>query len=626
MDSEDRAAAILNTISDGYYALDREWRFTFLNRAGEQLLGRRREDLLGQVLWTAYPGFEDTDFGRAYRAAMQDQQKRILTAFYPPHKRWYEVHVHPAADLLTVYFHDVSERVRTEQTIRETAERYRSLFDSIDEGFCIIDMIFDKTGRPLDYRFVEVNPAFERHTGMANATGRRMREIVPEHESSWFEIYGKVARTGESVRFVNHAEALGRWFDVYAFRLGGDGSTKVAVLFNDITARRRMEEALVESEQRFRTLALQLAEADKRKDEFLAVLAHELRNPLAPLRNGLQIMRLAPNDAAAIARTRDVMERQLGHMVHLLDDLLDVARIGAAKLELRRSHVALSDIIHSAIETARPAIETAGHRLHCSMPKEPLLLDADLTRLSQVVSNLLNNSAKYTSPGGEIRLTAGREGEEIVITVEDTGIGIPPDQLQAVFGMFTQVDRSTERDSGGLGIGLALVKGLVELHGGSVKAESEGDNLGSRFTVRLPMLPQAARAPDPIAEVPRQSDGKLRILVVDDNRDAASSTALVLSLIGYETQIANDGPSAIETAQSMRPDAILMDIGMPAMNGHEVTRRIRAEAWGKETFIVALTGWGQESDRRQSKAAGCNAHMVKPVNLPELEALLETRH
>ncbi len=385
------------------------------------------------------------------------------------------------------------------------------------------------------------------------------------------------------------------------------GASKIA---RDITDRKRVDKAL--------------DEANQRKDQFIALLAHELRNPLAPLRNGLQVLRLAGTDTSAIAQARDMMDRQLGHMVRLIDDLLDISRVSQNKMELRRSRVLLKDVISSAVETARPAIEEAGHEFTISLPPEPVYLDADLTRLAQVFSNLLNNSAKYTERGGRILLAAERQGSEVIVSVRDTGLGIPANDLPRIFDMFSQVDRSVERSTGGIGIGLALVKGLVEMHGGKVAAMSAGEGKGSTFTVKLPAFERTAA---PLAPVRSESEphyaGPLRrILVVDDNRDSANSMAMMLKLMGNEVRTAHDGIEAIETAQEFRPKAILMDLGMPRLNGYEATRRIREQPWGRQMLIIALTGWGQEADRSQSQEAGCDGHLVKPVNLSDLESLL----
>ncbi|MBZ5710454.1 hybrid sensor histidine kinase/response regulator, partial [Nannocystis pusilla] len=507
---------------------------------------------------------------------------------------------------------DVTEAALAQQALRHSEERYRTLFSSIDEGFSVIDLIFDAEGRTVDYRFLEVNPAFEKHTGLRDAAGKTIRELIPDLDPHWFETYGRVARTGEAVRFINQARALGeRWFDVYAIKLG----EHVAILFTDITGRVRAEaerERMVE----------QLRDADRKKDDFLALLAHELRNPLAPIRTGLQVMRLAGGNVDVAARAQAMMDRQLSHMVRLIDDLMDVSRISRNKLELRRERVQLADVIGSAVETARPQIEAAGHDLQVALPAGCIFLDADHTRLAQVFSNLLTNSAKYTGPGGHIYLAAERRGDDVVITVRDDGIGIPAGSLAAIFDMFSQVDRSIERSAGGLGVGLALVKGLVEMHGGSVTAASEGEGRGSTFTVRLPVHVErvSAGVPDELPDAPQGPTR--RVLVVDDNRDGAEAMALMLEMLGHEVHTAHDGLEAIEAADRFRPQVILMDVGMPRLNGLDATRQIREQPWGRDMTIIALTGWGQDADRERSREAGCDSHLVKPVNLQDLEQAL----
>ena len=384
------------------------------------------------------------------------------------------------------------------------------------------------------------------------------------------------------------------------------GASKVA---RDITERKRAEEAI--------------RDADRRKDEFLALLAHELRNPLAPLRNGLEVMRIAASDAIAVAQARDMMERQLGHMVRLIDDLLDVSRISRNKMELRRERVLLADVVQSAVEAARPLIDAAGHTLAVSLPREPVSLDADLTRLAQVLGNLLTNSAKYTRPGGHIWLVAEQRADDVLISVRDDGIGIPAESLPRIFDMFSQVDRSIERATGGLGIGLALVKGLVEMHGGTVTAASNGPDRGSTFTVRLPLMragPEVVPA-DPARGGRPAGEPVRRILVVDDNDDSARSMAGLLKFLGNDVRTAHDGFAAVTVAEEFRPEIILMDVGMPRLNGYEATRRIREQPWGRHVTIIALTGWGQDGDKVRSKEAGCNGHLVKPVSLTDLQSL-----
>ena len=508
-----------------------------------------------------------------------------------------------------------SERVVAQ--LRASEERYRTLFDSVDEGFCIFEMLFDEADRPIDYRFLEMNPTFQAHTGLKDAVGRTAREMLPGLEEFWFDTYGRVALTGEPVRFENEAPAMGRWFDVYATRIGGADSRKVGLLFNDISVRKQSEATL-------RCLADDLAEADRRKTEFLATLAHELRNPLAPIRNGLSVMRLSGDNPAAMAKVRDMMERQVGHMVHLIDDLLDIARISGGKLELKRQRTDLASILASAVETSMPLIEAGQHALTLDVPDAALPVDADATRIAQVVANLLNNAAKYTPPGGQIALSARREGLDAVITVRDSGVGIAADALAGVFEMFSQIGRTVDRSQGGLGIGLSLVRRLVEMHGGSVAATSAGANAGSIFTVRLPLAVEAPAkaAPGEPAPAPDNAAGGLKVLVVDDNVDAAVTLSMILEISGYKPRVAHDGYEALAVAQAFGPRVAFLDIGMPGMSGYETARAIRATPGLEDIVLVALTGWGAESDRLRSNEAGFDHHLTKPVQLDVVEALL----
>ncbi|MFO0847565.1 MAG: response regulator [Gemmataceae bacterium] len=368
-----------------------------------------------------------------------------------------------------------------------------------------------------------------------------------------------------------------------------------------------------------------LKEADRRKDEFLATLAHELRNPLAPLANGLQLMRLS-QAPEVVARARGMMERQLGHLVRLVDDLLDISRVTSGKVRLRPEAIDLRAAVEAAVETSRPQVEAGRHALEVRLPDHPLPLHADPMRVSQVVANLLTNAAKYTPDGGRITVTADREGGRAVVRVADTGIGIPADMLPRVFDLFTQVGKHLDRAQGGLGIGLALVKRLVEMHGGEVTAESAGAGHGSTFTVRL-LLADPGQAEgggggqegSAAGAAPRPR-GR-RVLVVDDNTDAAESLAMLLGLSGHETAVAYDGPTAVAMARTYHPDVVFLDIGLPGMSGYEVARSLRADGCGPGTVLVALTGWGSDDDRRQSRAAGFDYHLTKPVDGTQLDAL-----
>ncbi|HYE86097.1 MAG TPA: PAS domain S-box protein [Vicinamibacterales bacterium] len=368
-----------------------------------------------------------------------------------------------------------------------------------------------------------------------------------------------------------------------------------------------------------------LKEADRRKDEFLATLAHELRNPLAPIRNAVKVLHVKGSQEPEARWGRNVIERQIEHLTRLIDDLLEISRIARNVLELRRRRVELAEVIAGALEGSRPLIDASGHQLTVTLPSEPVYLDGDLVRLSQVFLNLLNNAAKYTEQGGRIWLTAERQHNVVIVRVKDNGVGIAPEKLPRLFEMFFQVDRSLERTQGGLGIGLALARRLIEAHGGSVEARSEGAGKGSEFTVRLPVLADIASAqttPPPPDRL--QSPEPMRVLVVDDNRDATESLAIFLRLTGNEVFVAYDGEEAVDVAERERPDVVLLDIGLPRVNGEEACRRIRAKSWGAGIKLIAVTGWGQADDRNRTAAAGFDAHLVKPIDPSEVVRLVES--
>ncbi|MEO8178827.1 MAG: PAS domain S-box protein [Deltaproteobacteria bacterium] len=513
---------------------------------------------------------------------------------------------------------DITERKRVEQALRESEIHFRTLFESMDAGYCVVEMLFDENNNALDYRFLETNPVFLKQTGIKDAKGCLMRQIAPQHEQHWFDVYGRIALTGETLRFENVAAALGRYYDVCAFRVGAPELRRVGIVFNDITERKKAEEVVRQSQQA-------LLEANKRKDEFLATLAHELRNPLAPIRNSLHILRLASVSNPAASRVQDMMERQVAHMVRLVDDLLELSRISRGQIELKKEHIGLRTIIEQAVEASRPVIESHAHHLEVSLPTEPLAVHGDLVRLSQVFANLLNNAAKYTQDGGRITLSARREGATLIASVRDTGIGIPNEMLSRVFDMFTQVDNVLRRSRDGLGIGLSLVRSLVTMHGGSVEARSVGLGQGSEFIVRLPLaehpgldIARSVRPGDAEAAVPPM----VGILVVDDNQDSADSLGALLSYLGADVRIAYDGQSALEALRTYRPSVVVLDLGMPGLDGYEVADRVRRDPDLCDLTLIALTGWGQEQDRRRSREAGFDHHLVKPVDLEALKTLL----
>jgi PAS domain S-box-containing protein len=387
----------------------------------------------------------------------------------------------------------------------------------------------------------------------------------------------------------------------------------------DISERRVARERLQSALNSAESASAALREADLRKDEFLAMLAHELRGPLAPLRNMVEILKRKTENVDVVRSAAGMMERQLGQLVRLVDDLIDVSRITRGQIELRKETVDLSSIILQSVEACRPLAEASNHELEVSLWPRPIRLHGDPVRLTQVFSNILNNACKYTEPGGKIRLSSEARDGEVIVTVRDSGIGIDPAQIGVIFELFAQIDRTLERTQSGLGIGLTLVKRLAELHGGNVSAHSQGLGTGTEVNVRLPTIQAAQESLAARRVADDQAGTRRRFLVVDDNEDSASSLAMLLSIDGHEVQVAHDGIAAVEAAESFGPDVVLLDIGLPRLNGYEACRRIRSQVSGASIVIIALTGWGQEEDRRKSREAGFDHHMIKPIDYDALK-------
>ena len=659
---------------------------------------------------------------------------------------------------------DIDDRKRAETALRGSEERYRSLFESIDEGFCIIEVLFDENDHPYDYRFCETNPAFQQQTGLVDAVGKTMREFALNLEPHWYESYGRVVKTGESVRFQNESKALNRWFNVFAFKIHDEGGPRVAMLFTDISEQKRLTETLhrseqlaietsskAEAERRQLDAVLQAApvgivvsdangtflhsnaahkhlwgeqepdpesmeqfgewkgwwadhsekhgqrlkaqewtmarllggetsprdifdiesfdlppvrrtilvtgaqvkgrhgkvigavvaqmdisdrikaedalrQTDHQKDEFLAMLAHELRNPLAPISFAASILMTTKVDEVQLKETSQIIARQAQHMTNLVDDLLDVSRVTRGLIQLEKAPTDFLRVVADAVEQINPLILARGHHLTLHVPPDIAMVSGDSKRLVQVVANMLSNAAKYTHEGGTISLKTEVQPDTIVLTIEDNGVGIAPELVEHVFDLFTQAERTSDRSSGGLGLGLALVKSLVDLHGGKVTCTSAGRGKGTRFTVSLPRLIHTDQ------RIERRRNNRdeikvgksLKILIVDDNVDAAETLAVFLKGAGHEVLVEYQSQRGLNRARLESPDVCLLDIGLPEMDGNELAKCLRNQPETNNAILIAVTGYGQEVDRQATRAAGFDHHMVKPVDLARLSAALAT--
>lgn len=511
----------------------------------------------------------------------------------------------------TAELETANEALREKMALHQRAEKkFRELLESAPDAMVIVD----GAGK-----IVLVNGQTERVFGFQRAEliGKSMDVLVPESMQGDFLQHWTGETSGQDPRAACEEIQLagvrrdGSTFpvEISLSPLETEEGLLISSAIRDVTERKQYEAAL--------------KDADRRKDEFLAMLAHELRNPLAPIRTGLELIRLAQGDPSTIDEVRGIMERQTQQLITLVDDLLDVSRITRGKLQLRKRRVELQEVIQSAVEATRPFIDEAHHELTLSLSSQPIPLKADPHRLAQVFSNLLNNAAKYTPENGRIDVSVDCHENQVVVAVRDTGIGIPREKLELIFEMFGQIDHPLQRATMGLGIGLTLVRSLVEMHGGQIEVSSEGPDQGSEFRVHLPILmetaPEATPVDAPAEEVP---SSKLRVLVVDDNVAAAKMLGMSVKMLGNEVRTAGDGQEAIEIAADFQPDVVLMDIGMPRMNGYEAARYIRQQPWGQKMFLIALTGWGQEEDKRQTMEAGFDHHLVKPAEPDELQELL----
>lgn len=597
---------------------DLDGRYVFVNDAAERDFGKTRAELYGRTDEEIFPPRTAEQFRANDRLALDgatgvetietlehgDGVHHSLVTKFPipgPDGR-------PA--LVGGMAIDLTERKVAGAALRESETRFRHMADNVP--------VLIWMNGPEGCEFV--NREYLRFVGapLEDVLGLKWNAFVhPDDLDTYMSDYVgayEARRPYESQCRLRRADGVYRWvrsngvprFAVNGQFLGYVGSSV------DITESKESEDAL--------------KEADRRKDEFLATLAHELRNPLAPMRNALRVMDLAKDDPEAVGRARETMERQLRQMVHLVDDLLDVSRISRGKIELRRSRVDLMEAVQSAVETSRPLVDELGHRLTVGAPVDRIFVDADVTRLAQVFANLLNNAAKYTEPGGHIRITVEPDDDGMVtVTVADDGAGMAPDMLANVFEPFVQADGSLEKAHGGLGIGLTIVRRLVELHGGTVEARSGGPGLGSELVVRLPVVASPVSEPRPALHAAAGAVARRgrRILVADDNEDSVTSMALMLEILGNDVRTAGDGLEAVEVAEAFRPEVILLDLGMPNLNGYDACRRIRERPWAASAIIVAMTGWGQDEDKRQSREAGFDRHLVKPVEPSVVERLLE---
>src|SRR5688500_2673423 len=654
-----QTADYLEGLMEGFVAYDQDWLMTYMNAAAERLLGRRRAEVLGKTWHQAFPHAVGNPVDRMYQRVMTTRTGERMDFYYPHYRRWLEISASPVKNGgVAVYFRDVSDR----ETLNQIGRTLAAELDLERVVQAVTDAATEASGAQFGAFFYNVkNDSGESYTlyslsGVPREAFSKFpmprntavfaptfggTGIVRSEDITQDPRYGKnaphqgmpqghlpvrsylavpvISRSGEVLGGLFFGHEKTAVFTERAERLVAGIAAQAAIAMDNARLYRAERET-----------AAKLRDADRRKDEFLATLAHELRNPLAPIRTGLHLLRITQPGSDSAEQARAMMERQLGHLVRLVDDLLEVSRISRGKIELRRAPIELAAVVLSAVETSRPAIEAARHQLDIGLPARPLIVDADFVRIAQVIANLLNNAAKYTDPGGHIALSvraeAGEAAIEAVISIRDDGVGIPAELLPRVFDMFAQVDRNLDRAQGGLGVGVALARSLVELHGGAIEARSDGPGRGSGFIVRLlasEAAPRPAAGDAPFFASVQPAARRRRVLVVDDNVDAAEALGLLLGEMGYEVHIAHGGAAAIEAARAHPPQLVLLDISVPGVDGYSVVRRLREELAFTDVPFIAITGLGREADREKARAAGFNEHLVKPVEPEALRQVLE---
>lgn len=615
--SRELLAAIVSASDDAIVSKSLDGTILSWNSGAERLFGYSAAEMIGQSINLIIPeklqAEEKSILGRLRQGERIEHFETVRIA-KDGREIFISLTVSPVRDTAghivgaSKVARDITEKKRAEQALQASEERFRDLANNIDQFAWTCDELghatwynqrwFDYTGTTLEQVRGEGWRAVHHPDYVDQVAGSLAQGV--ETEEPWEATFPLRGQDGEYRWFLSRAVPI-RDADGRVLRWFGTNT--------DITEQRELE--------------LALRETDRRKDEFLATLSHELRNPLAAISSSVEVLNQAVDDPDLVSTARDTIGRQTAHLVRLVDDLLDVSRITRDRIELRKSCVELDQIFRQAIEVCRPLTEKYGQSIECELPGEVVHLDADPVRLLQILNNLLTNACSFSPPGGSIRLTAKLYNEYVHISVSDDGAGIPPEQLDAIFDMFAQGHPSSERPTSGLGVGLSLVKRLVELHGGSIRVRSDGLGKGSEFTLQLPLAaePTCADVASDRSELSAGANAR-RILVVDDNVDNAESLSMLLSLNGHDTRVAFDGLEAFELAGQFRPQVMLLDIGLPKMNGLDVCRRIRKEPWGGDISIIAVTGWGQDIDRQKSADAGFDHHLVKPVQYSHIEQAL----
>lgn len=610
-------------IRDGFFTLDGKWRFVYINIQAATIVNKKAEELIGKVIWEVLPNISGTVLETVYRKAMvsrivQRTEMRDLLA-----GSWYNIIAIPAAEGISVYWQEISEQKLAEAALHEYEEKYHRFINYFDKGFLLIDVIFDENDQTVDIYFMDANNAAANMLGR-DYTGKHLSEIELSNESYWCEIFGRVALTGDNIWLEHYSDLDKKWLDLHVFKVGEEDRRQIGIIFQDITARKQAEKELRESQERALDLVEKLRQADQNKNEFLSILSHELRNPLASIMISLSLQNQVTPGSEEDRQARIIMERQTARLSRIVDDLLDITRINQNKIKLKKERIELNKLVKHIVANYEAQFAEKEVKLLTQLTSSQLYLEADSARLTQVIDNLLDNAAKFTEKGDKTLVTVSEDEStrEAVIKVQDSGMGIQPALIPNLFQAFVQADNSLDRSRGGLGLGLAIAKGMVELHGGSVAFYSEGLGHGTQFTIRLPLSAASMNEQKQNLKEGGSSFRSLRILIIEDNPDIVEILSSLLNHIGHEVVAASSGPDGIAIAKEFYPEALICDIGLPGMSGYEVAEYFRLDQELKGVYLIALSGYAQPKDLEQSKVAGFKQHLAKPVDLDTLKKAL----
>jgi len=616
----DNITRLLQSITDGFYGFDEDWNFTFVNESAKRMLApyvARPEDLLGRNYWEMFPAAADTVIGQQFKRAAAERVAVQFEVYYPPWDRWFSVRGFPIdGGGVSVFFRDSTEEKGAAAALRASEEKYSAILTSIDEGFCVIEIIWDDAGVPVDYRFVEANPAFSLHTGLVDVTGRTARDLIPNLETEWYQTYGRVASTGQPHRFVQGSDAMERWFDVYAFPLGAQEKSHVGILFHDISEQRRTEAALKAAKS-------QAEAASRAKDDFLAALSHELRTPLTPVLMAVDDLCEDTSFSPEVQETLGMIRRNVAMEARLIDDLLDLTRVASGKMALRLQDCEAHSLIGLAIDIIRDEAQTKGVQLKLELQATRTQLRGDPARIQQVFWNLLKNAVKFTPAGGCISIRSYDRGDDLFVAFHDNGVGIAPESLEHIFNPFEQAGLVNNHRFGGLGLGLSIARAIMEMHGGSLTAESAGLGQGAAFHFALAatLPPVGVRKSGHVQKAAKGLvTAPLRILLVEDHEPTLTVLSRLLIRDGHTVTSAGTVAGARSLASTHVFDTVISDIGLPDGTGLELMEHLHSQHGLRG---IALSGYGMEEDLKRSREVGFITHLVKPVDFRQLRHALQ---